>query len=103
MGKRIGEALIEKGVITPEQLETALKNQLIFGGHLGTCLLELECVTEEQLGSALAEVVGAPHASPAMLKRIPESVLRALPKRLVAEHLAVPIGLKDHLLHVAMV
>ena len=102
MAKRIGEALIEKGLIAPAQLETALKNQLILGGHLGTCLLELEFVDEEQLGKVLTEVLGVPYASPAMLRRIPESVIRALPKRLVAEYRAVPIGFKDSTLHVAM-
>jgi len=103
MAKRIGEALIEKGVITPAQLETALKNQLILGGHLGTCLIELGFVSEEQLGQALTEALGVPHASPTLLRKIPESVIRALPKRLVAEYRAVPIGLKDNTLHVAMV
>ncbi len=103
MAKRIGETLIEKGLITPAQLETALKNQLILGGHLGTCLLELEFVSEEQLGKALTQGLGIPYASPTTLRILPESVIRALPKRLVAEYRAVPIGFKENTLHVAMV
>ncbi|MBZ5637638.1 MAG: hypothetical protein LAO51_02655 [Acidobacteriia bacterium] len=103
MGKRIGEALIEKGLITPAQLEVALKNQLILGGHLGTCLLELGFVVEDQLGRTLSEVLQVPYAPPSLLESIHEGLARALPKRLVVEYRAVPIELKEHTLHVAMV
>ena len=38
---KLGTALVKEGVITPEQLEEALKAQVIFGGKLGTNLIEL--------------------------------------------------------------
>ena len=44
---RLGELLIERGVITPEQLEVALKKQKEQGGLLGSILLELGFIDEE--------------------------------------------------------
>jgi hypothetical protein len=38
---KLGERFIQQGLLTPARLESALKAQLIFGGHLGTVLLEL--------------------------------------------------------------
>ena len=57
MRRKVGEALIEKGLITPAQLEIALRNQLILGGHLGTCLLELGFVEEERLGGEAQRLI----------------------------------------------
>ena len=58
MSKQIGEALIEKGLLSRGQLEHALRLQLIFGGHLGTCLVELGYVGESALPFCVAASVG---------------------------------------------
>jgi len=102
MAKKIGEFLLEKGLITQAQLDTALKNQLILGGHLGTCLLELGFIGEHEFGQALSQLLGIPYAPRSLLSRPPEHVVCAMPKRLVAECRAVPIDLREHTLHVAM-
>src|SRR5947207_8257895 len=51
---RLGEFFVTKGLINPKQLEEALRGQLIFGGHLGTCLIEMGFIDEHTLGRALA-------------------------------------------------
>ncbi|MBI3392855.1 MAG: general secretion pathway protein GspE, partial [Nitrospirae bacterium] len=38
---KFGTLLAREKVITPEQLEDALKNQVVYGGRLGTILLTL--------------------------------------------------------------
>ena len=43
----LGKLLIEKGIITSEQLDVALKKQRETGGLLGAILLELGFVDEE--------------------------------------------------------
>ena len=103
MRRKVGEALIEKGLITPAQLEIALRNQLILGGHLGTCLLELGFVEEERLGETLSEVLRVPYATSSVLRSVQPPTLRALPKRVAEEFQVLPIELKDNTLHVAMV
>jgi hypothetical protein len=103
MRKKIGEILIEQGLITAAQLSTALTSQLIFGGHLGTCLLDLGMIDEDRLGKALEVSAGVPYAPGPTLANIPSEVIRALPRRLAERYQAVPIERVDDSLHVAMV
>ena len=103
MSKRIGEALIEKGLLTQAQLAKALKAQLIFGGHLGTSLIELGYVDEQGLGQTLAELFNVEYAPLNLLGDIPPLVIDSIPKKLVEEHSVVPIRLEDRTLHVAAI
>lgn len=59
MSPRLGELLVQEGACTPSAVQEALRNQVIFGGRLGTNLLELGAVTEEALAHALARKTGA--------------------------------------------
>jgi hypothetical protein len=81
----------------------ALRNQLMLGGHLGTCLLELGCVDEGRLGRTLAEVHGVPYARPEAFSRIRPEVLKRLPRKAVEEHNAIPLEQRGRRLVVAMV
>lgn len=56
--KRLGELLIEKGVITPDQLQIALLEQQRIGKPLGETLLALGFVTEDLLSETLSETLG---------------------------------------------
>jgi hypothetical protein len=53
MKLRIGEYLVERGIIVSEELELALHRQLIFGGRIGTNLINLGLITEDVLISLL--------------------------------------------------
>lgn len=103
MAQRLGQVLIDRGLITASQLELALRNQLSLGGHLGTSLLELGLVDEEDLGDVLADTLRVPYARPKMFRRVPGAVVRALPERVVAEYRAVPFREHDKTLDVAMI
>ena len=103
VSKKLGQILIDRGAITNEQLEAALRNQLMLGGHLGTCLLELGFVDEGKLGDALAAATRAPYAKPEVFRRVQPIALRSLPRRLVEEYQAVPFRWVDKVLDVAMI
>lgn len=103
MSKKIGEVLIEKGLLTRAQLDKALKAQLILGGHLGTCLIELNYVDEEAFGRTLSAASGLPYATPEHLRSLRPSVVHALSWKLVEKHRVVPIALEDKTLHVAVI
>jgi hypothetical protein len=103
VSRKLGEVLIDRGAITADQLEAALRNQLMLGGHLGTCLLELAFVDEAKLGDALAEAMGVPFAKPELLQEVDPRILQSLSKRVVEEYQAVPFLQRDKLLHVAMI
>jgi len=100
---RLGEFFVKKGLINPKQLEEALRGQLIFGGHLGTCLIEMGYIDEHTLGRTLAELFGVDYAPPHFLNDIPKSVIDLLPRRLAEKLHAVPFERKEKSLHVAMI
>jgi hypothetical protein len=45
----LGEMLLQRGLITPAQLEMALVRQQQRGGHVGTILVKMGAITAEQL------------------------------------------------------
>jgi len=100
---KVGEVLVQKGLITRQQLKEALEAQLIYGGHLGTCLLELGAVTERLLGNVLAEVLDVGFAPPELFENIPRFTTSTIPDRLVDKHQAIPFRLQDRILDVALV
>ncbi len=59
---RLGEMLVKEGMCSDAAVRDALKNQIIFGGRLGTNLLEIKAVTEE----ALARALGRQHELPSL-------------------------------------
>ena len=103
MSKQIGEALIDRGLISRSQLEKALQSQLILGGHLGTSLIELGFIEEPALGRTLAEIHGLRHASKEVFEEIPPTILQVLDADLAVKHKVVPIGLEGTTLHLAMI
>jgi hypothetical protein len=62
VAERLGEILVKQGACSEAAVRDALKNQIIFGGRLGTNLLELQAVTEE----ALAKALGMQHGLPSL-------------------------------------
>jgi hypothetical protein len=100
MRQRIGDALVEKGLISGQDLEKAIQMQLIAGGTLGTNLMELGLVGEEDLGRTLGEQLRVRYASPETLRDIDPSTREALPGNLAQKHRAVPIRLEDRTLHI---
>lgn len=88
---RLGERLIAAGLLTHEQLEQALRAQVVWGGRLGTNLVELGCVDLD----TLATVLGAQHGIPPALGRHFDRADRGLqedfPQDLAAKYEVVPL------------
>lgn len=79
--KQLGELLVERKVITPDQLTQALQLQKQKGGLLGQILIQLGYATEEAVAQALTAQYGFPFlplkhytVDPELLKLIPENV-----------------------------
>jgi hypothetical protein len=102
MHSEVGHILIKAGFITREQLEEALKNQVIFGGRLGTNLIELGYLDEDQLAKCLSRKFGIPAATREQLNSIPAEVLTIIPADLAQQHRTVPLALDRKRLTVAM-
>ena len=83
--KRLGDLLVEEGVISNDQLMAALKNQKGKGIKLGASLIDLGYINEEQLLKFLAKQLNIPFydlskvkIDPAAVQLIPEVQARRL-------------------------
>src|SRR5262245_6686181 len=60
---KLGDILLQSGVISTDQLNRALKAQKQFGGLLGQTLVKLNFCSEEAIAKASAQQLGIPYAS----------------------------------------
>ena len=63
MRKKIGECLIQAGLITEEDLGTALTEHKRTGERLGVVLVRMNLATEKQIAKALAFQLGFPYVN----------------------------------------
>jgi hypothetical protein len=103
MSKRIGERLLDRGLITRGQLDKALKAQLIMGGHLGTTLIELGFVEERTLAEMLAEMHRVKPVTAEMLVDISIDVLGVIPPSMAERHRVIPLSVQDRTLDLAVI
>ena len=98
---RLGERLINAGVITEDQLELALKEQKRTGELLGEILQNLGFVTEDALSSSLADQAGVRKID---LENylIDSAVLKLVPEELARRYKLLPLSLEDNHLTIAM-
>ncbi|WP_041694899.1 GspE/PulE family protein [Alicyclobacillus acidocaldarius] len=99
--KRMGELLVESGMLAPEQLEMALAEQRETGARLGDILINNGYITEQQLVEVLEFQLGIPHVILANMKIDPE-VLKLMPERLAETYVLIPYRKSGNRLYVAM-
>jgi hypothetical protein len=88
---RIGELLRAEGLLTIEQLETALRAQVMWGGRLGTILIELGFIDLDGLSRALGRQYGLPAAIAQHFDVADRELQRKLPDELAARHTCLPL------------
>ena len=100
---RLGEALVEKGLLTTEQLEETLLQQS-HRGHkklLGEVLVELNFVSEEQVMEVLADSYGLPFVTETAKIADPK-IIDLLPREFLEEHHVLPLFLVRGILTLAV-
>src|SRR4030065_792189 len=100
--KRLAETLVEEGIITDAQLQSALQRQLIMGGKIGTNLVELKYIAEKQLDDILSKTYRIPYATPDLFLDIPLNVISSIPKEIAVRHKIIPIKKEQKNLTIAM-
>jgi type IV pilus assembly protein PilB len=102
--KRLGELLLEDGMVDHLQLETALGHQRKWGGKLGETLVHLRLVPEPAVVSALSRRFDCQVARLADLRRGPqlEAALALVPAELARRHLVLPLEATAKTLTLAM-
>jgi type IV pilus assembly protein PilB len=90
---RVGEILVQAGVIDDFQLRAALGEQTRWGRRLGVTLVKLGFIEERDLVRALASQLGLPVAT-LEGKRIQQEVLNLVPMEIVEQYMVIPLFVK---------
>jgi hypothetical protein len=89
---KLGTLLLRNAAIGLSQLESALRNQVLYGGRLGTNLVELGFIDLELLSAYLAELSGFPIATPTLLDEVDGALVEKLGADDAHRLRAIPLG-----------
>ena len=92
--KRLGELLVEGGLSTPAQLQSAITHQKIARGRLGSNLVALGYISEEVLMDFLSHQTGVPQMDVRNIE-VPAQILKLVPQRLADQFTVLPISTKE--------
>jgi type IV pilus assembly protein PilB len=102
MAKRdMGELLVQKRAITPEQLQKARDHQRTTGGDLGKILVDLEMAAERDVLDARATAMGIRFIADLANFTVGQSAVNIVPAQIAIRHKVVPIAKNDQVLSVA--
>lgn len=101
--KQLGQLLLDRNIITQDQIEQALAHQREQGHRklLGEVLVEMRFVTEEQVAETLADAYGVPFARVSPRLADPK-IVELLPREFVEKHCVLPMFLVNGKLTVAV-
>ncbi|MGC9195034.1 MAG: type IV-A pilus assembly ATPase PilB [Syntrophobacteraceae bacterium] len=101
MAKKIGELLIQEGLITAAQLSQALDDQRHSGERIGATLVKQGIIDENTLYDFIARQYSCPQVSLSKLT-VEKQIACLIPLDIMHKYQAVPFGLMGNTLHVAM-
>jgi type II secretory ATPase GspE/PulE/Tfp pilus assembly ATPase PilB-like protein len=88
--QRLGDVLVQRELVTREQLDEALERHRVGGRRLGEVLVSMGALTQEQLSWALSEALHIPFVELSD-EVIDLEVARSLPEAVLRRHEAVPV------------
>ena len=99
--KKLGELLLDAGVITQKDCEKVLFEQKTTRKRLGDLLLENGICTEKDIAVALSSQMGIEYVD---LKTMPvePAAVEIIPERIASKHVIIPVSVEDKDLYVAM-
>ena len=101
MRKKIGECLIQAGLISETDLQIALAEHKRTGDRLGTVLVRMNLASEKQIAKALAHQLGFAYVN--LAENPPDAMAVVLiPKDVSIKRVCIATGLEKNLLTVAM-
>jgi len=99
--KRLGEYLVDKGLVSKEQIEAALEEQKKAGSRLGQTLIELGFLKEEDLIVELARQLNLAHIDISSYRLKPE-IVELIPEKVARQHELVALEKAGNNLSIAM-
>ncbi len=102
IGKNLGTFLLEKEVITKDQLEVAKKQLKIIGGNsLGNMLVSLGSITEEALGESIANMSGIKKLDQTKTE-LDVRLIKKIPKHIAIEHNMIAVFIRKKRVMIAI-
>ena len=101
MAKKIGELLVQEGLVSNDQLNRALDEQQQSGERIGEALVKLGMVGEDTLLEFIARQFHCPQVNLSKLN-IPKEVAALIPLDIMHKYQAIPFGIMGNTLNVAM-
>jgi type IV pilus assembly protein PilB len=101
LAKKIGELLVQEGLVTIDQLNRALDEQQQSGERIGEALVKLGMVGEDTLLEFIAKQFHCPQVNLSKLN-IPKEVAALIPLDIMHKYQAIPFGIMGNTLNVAM-
>ena len=101
MNTRLGDFLVERSLISQEELDRALARQKEVLKPLGEVLLELKILDEARLAHALADQLGIPYVD-LFTTPLQPNAIDLIPEHLARKYKCIPIRINNEFLEVAM-
>ena len=99
---KLGEILLEQGLISEDMLAQALDEQQKDGKRIGSTLMKLGFVKEEELLKALSKHFGIESVDLREYE-LDESLLKLIPSDIAGKYLVVPVNRFGHTITLAMI
>ncbi|MCS6971308.1 MAG: hypothetical protein RMM29_05805 [Planctomycetota bacterium] len=99
--KKLGEILIEQGLLTPEQVQDALRLQLQTGLMFGETLVQQKLISEDKIVAVLVAQFGIPYIKPTAYK-IPKDLLEIFEPQVMRKFQFVPLDSFGSVLAIAI-
>jgi hypothetical protein len=88
---KLGEILIQLGMLTPEQVKTILSDRTLLGGKLGTQLVERGLLDTDQVSEALGRQLRVPAALQRHFDKADPAIVALLKPNLAVRYMAIPL------------
>lgn len=98
---RLGDILIDAGLITAEKLEMVLTHNRQSKKRLGELLIEKNYVSESDIVQALSLQMGVPYTDLTIAK-VEQNAIDAIPEALAIKHLILPLNILNNTITVVM-
>jgi len=99
---KIGEILVEKGLVSAEQLKEAFRESKRSGELIGKTLVRMRLITEEVLLEVLAEQLGLTFYPSLKDIVVPDNVIKVVPPRFVWHYKFMPLSIRGKVLTIAV-
>ncbi len=99
---KLGDLLIQKGILTQEQLELALKEAKATGELIGKALVRMKFISNKQLLQTLGEQLSVPFYDTLKDIVIPPEVIKTVPAKFVWHYQFMPLKLNETVLTIAI-